>query len=370
MKIYFIIAIFAIPETAAHIKSSIITKLCSEKHNLRFRKYSDYFKALPGGDDQVMVFSECLFRQLGYLNGDGEILYEEVKKTPWYFSYLDNYSDLVDKCKNEKGNNPAETCYKFANCLLSNTKRMLENEKQQSSQQLKKQLSAVNVCKKENNMTITPIKYINLNREQPNVWFMCYLRELGCVNSSGVILYDEVKKHNYFPLSSPDRYSTLVGQCKNETANTTVEIFVKCILFNVNQTQYEAYEQGRKSLAARYSCSKKTKLAIKYYLQFEKALQAGGNRTKLYVECYLRQMGYLNGEGDILYEKLKKEQQPMIPEGYVSRSVDDCRKEKGNDTIETIYNFFYCFRINIMQTFYQKTAVNEYMRVKKKIIAQ
>ncbi|KAF5281974.1 hypothetical protein FQA39_LY00498 [Lamprigera yunnana] len=359
MKIFFILSIFTFAEVSTQTNNiNNITKACSKEHNLRFQTYSDYFKALRADDDQILLFSECLFSELGYLNRSGEILYKEVKKRPWYFSYLENFSNLVDKCTN----NVAKTSYMFVNCLLSNIIQILQHNKQQ----WKKEQNAADVCREENNMTIESVRYMKYaNTQQSEVWFMCYLRELGCVSRNGSILYHKVTKHNYFFLCGPDKYSTLVDECKNESS--AIKTFVKCILFNVNETQYHANEQAMNDWNAKKVCSEKTNLTIQYYPQLDEALLAGGDQVKLFVECYLHKIHCLDNNGDILYEKLKQQQHSMIiPDEYFSRSVDECQTEKGNNTINTYYKFFFCFRSNIVQTYYQRTVIHQYIRTVNK----
>ncbi|KAF5293201.1 hypothetical protein FQA39_LY13669 [Lamprigera yunnana] len=102
-------------------------KKCKIKYNLN----SDVLSALDEGGKSVQSFCECILQEQGCINNNGELLYEEIKKIPFFGIPSDKMSTFVDQCKTEEGASTAETSYKFTKCMfLTYIKYYREQQKQ------------------------------------------------------------------------------------------------------------------------------------------------------------------------------------------------------------------------------------------------
>ncbi|KAF5293207.1 hypothetical protein FQA39_LY13675 [Lamprigera yunnana] len=364
-------------------KCNIATKACSEKLNVTYQKYNDYIQALPEGGEKIQLFSECFLRQLGYLNNNGEILYEDLKKTPYPGVPSDKYSNFVDLCKNQIGNSTAETSYKFSNCLMSNVNKFLKEQKPDpaksggtKSQQPK--LTQQQQQQKAHEEIEDYHNALTKGGEKIQLFSECYLREMGYMNSNGEILYEEVKKIQA-PCISPDKYSSIVDSCKNETGNNVSESsykFYNCLSSNIQKfykeqklqaQQQHIQNQLQKQNRTIKACANKFKLSVQNVEDYSKVLAQGGPNVQSFSECYLRDSGYLDRNGNILYEEVKKTPpNGMLPDKY-SSYVNLCKTEKGNSTAETSYKFLLCLQSNLNQT---QQQVTEKPQVKQEPIVQ
>ncbi|KAF5293203.1 hypothetical protein FQA39_LY13671 [Lamprigera yunnana] len=350
-------------------------RTCSEETNMKIQDLNEYLRALNIGGQQVKSFSMCYLREMGYLDKNGEILYEDVKKIPFSGISATAYFNLVDQCKGKKGNSTTETSYKFSHCLLSKVNKTLNGLKsqiqQQQEQQAQKQLDALRICSKRHNIKIKNyvdyLKELSVGGTTIQSFSECFLRQLGCLNSSGEILYDEVKKLP-IPGFTAAQYYNFVDQCSDEKGNNTTETCYKfsyCLLFTANQTLNELNQQillqqqqhNQKQINALKACSEINNIKIKNLNEYYKALSVGGSQIKIFSECYLRKLGYLSSNDEILYEEIKKNVYPGISANQYYHIVEKCRMKKENITAETSYKLSYCLLSNIDQTL---RGINQY----------
>ncbi|KAF5298850.1 hypothetical protein FQA39_LY11662 [Lamprigera yunnana] len=327
-------------------------RVCSNRTNLKITNQNDFLNELTAGKIQVKLFCECYLRELGLIGSNERILYKEVKiSRPSEMSHQ-KYSSIVDNCKNKKKENITETSYTFLKCLLSNVNNTIHQQQEQS----KKIMKVMMACSNKTNLNIpTQEDFISrlVTNDQPiRLFSECYLRELGYLDTNGSILYNEVKK-NTSPYIATDKYSQIVEDCEREIGKNTSELsykFVKCLLNNVLEASFYLRKEN-----AMLVCSKETKLNITGRFPYIKALNAGGKTIELYSECYLRQLKYLDDNGIILYDRVKKTTYAGIPFKTFSTIVDHCKNEKGNGTRETSYKFTKCLFNNIFKCYHQKS---------------
>ncbi|KAF5281940.1 hypothetical protein FQA39_LY00464 [Lamprigera yunnana] len=377
MKALLIIIIFGLAGASAQTKSyNNITRMCAEKHGLPFQEYGQYFRVMRDGGEKIMLFTECIFREFGYINDKGEILYDKFKHIPYFAISFEKYSSLVDSCKNEMGNNTAETSYKFFNCLLSNINQTYYEYRQHRQQHYQKQRAALKVCSAKTNLTIRNywryMKVMDTNGTQLQLFSECYLKELGYINSNGEILYEDIKKTQYASVFS-NKFIRFIDQCKNEKGKNTSETsykFLRCINSNINQTYFQIIEQYEKEDNAIKICSEENNVTIRWYDDLSKTLAADEEKIKLFSNCYLQNLGYLDSKGEILYDEVKKGcLRSTFPE-RISNFVEQCKSEKGTNSIETSHKFLKCFVTNIYQIYYHHRLIFEYMRSNYKRVVQ
>ncbi|KAF5299287.1 hypothetical protein FQA39_LY02460 [Lamprigera yunnana] len=96
---------------------------CSPASNFYYASSKDYVQKLLKGGLNAQSFSECIFRELGQLGQNEEILYDEVKNEPFPFDPSNAVCNLVDICQDEKGSTTKETAWKFQKCLLEKSRK-------------------------------------------------------------------------------------------------------------------------------------------------------------------------------------------------------------------------------------------------------
>ncbi|KAF5299320.1 hypothetical protein FQA39_LY02493 [Lamprigera yunnana] len=213
-------------------------KTCNEKYNYNITRH-EYMRAMKIGGEQIEKFSECILQELGYLNADKEILYDEIKKTPMHGMDREKFSALVDECKKEKGSNSTQACYKFSKCMMSGA---FKNTFEQNPQ-FKKKWDAIKMCSAKYNLTMNHghdeyFKALTAGGEKIQSVCECVLRELSCIDAAGNILYEEVKKYSS-PGIPPEKYSAIVDGCKSEKGNNLGETclkFTNCVVTKVKET--------------------------------------------------------------------------------------------------------------------------------------
>ncbi|KAF5287619.1 hypothetical protein FQA39_LY15822 [Lamprigera yunnana] len=197
-------------------------KICSAAGNFSISSINDYNKAVMTDNQQIKLFSECYFRELGYLNGSGTILYEEVKKATLHSIPTEQYSVIVDKCKSLNQTESAEEPYKFSKCVVQ-----LQSEQ--------KHIVYLKACANRYNLKIQNFKDYTKVLTKPglreSLLSECYLRSTGYLNNSNTIIYEKVK------IFTPrgvlrDKYANFVDFCKNATAQYAIDVsyaFLKCL---------------------------------------------------------------------------------------------------------------------------------------------
>ncbi|KAF5293202.1 hypothetical protein FQA39_LY13670 [Lamprigera yunnana] len=75
--------------------------MCGSKHHVNVENFAALVKTIYAGGASVESFTECLLQTMGYINDNGEISYEEIKKSSLFG--VDKVTAVVDKCKNDKG---------------------------------------------------------------------------------------------------------------------------------------------------------------------------------------------------------------------------------------------------------------------------
>ncbi|KAF5296379.1 hypothetical protein FQA39_LY12498 [Lamprigera yunnana] len=334
-------------------KSTNFWKICSEKSKLNITHNDDYVKAMGAGGKEIAVFSECYLGQLGFLNENGTILYDAVKKSHAFGLHGRMYSTIVDICKNKKGNSTAETSYKFTKCVLTTTR----NFQSQTAHRMKQNF-AMETCSNKTKISIRSsddyVKKLNSGGEQVKLFSECYFRELGILDSNGTILYDKVKNATYFDVST-QRYSSIIDHCKNERGNSTAETcykFSKCVLNNSTKKQ-SLLPSFRRTFIWRV-CSMKTNFNIKRSEDYLREAAAGGEKIQLYSKCYLEELKCLDHNGAVLYDEVKKIICPGVPDERCSLYVDQCKNEDGTSGIETAHKFLHCLTFRIKQKSYRR----------------
>ncbi|KAF5271762.1 hypothetical protein FQA39_LY08085 [Lamprigera yunnana] len=319
-------------------------KVCSKKTNFKIKNYSEHLKALNGGGKQIQIFSKCFLRERRYLNSDGVILYEKIKKTPPLDIPFEKYIKIVDLCKIEIGGSVIETCYKFSHCLFSNVLKTYRQQKKQ----MPKFGKAIRVCSKKNNITISTykayLKTLVAGGNQIQSFSECLLQELGYLGNNGVILYEEIKKT---PMRGiPYRnYSNFVDECSRAKGNCSTETaykFLKCLLMKISETDPKNKLKPQKHTHPFKVCSRKANVTILAYNQFIAALATGGEHIQAFSECILHEIGYLSFNKTILYDEIKKTPPNGISYEKYSRIVNECKEENGNNSAERSYKFLKC----------------------------
>ncbi|KAF5293210.1 hypothetical protein FQA39_LY13678 [Lamprigera yunnana] len=336
-------------------------KQCAEKYRLPIDTHEEFVSALSAGGEQMQLLSECFFEKLGYLNSNGTILFEEVSKIPFPKIPYDEYVAFVKGCKSQKGNSAVETCYKFSNCLFSNVHKIYQGVKELRQVKLQKRLHGIKVCAEKYKLPIETeenlVNAIVAGGEHMQSFSECYLRELDYLDSNGMILYQEVKITPFSKVLS-DEYIAFVDECKFLRGNSTSETcykFSKCLFSNIDKVyrniKESRPEQLQKQLQSMKICTEKYKLHIKTHEDYIKTVLAGEQKMELFSTCYLQVLGYLNSNGVILYQEVKKVPFPAIPYIEYSTFVDECKNEKGNTTTETCHKFMNCLLSNVNEVY-------------------
>ncbi|KAF5300465.1 hypothetical protein FQA39_LY02264 [Lamprigera yunnana] len=328
-------------------------KTCSQRTNPAFQRHDVYIKALATGGLQIEQFSECMLRELYYLDKNGTILYEEVKKMPTRGISSEIYGSIVDQCKTLKGNNTGETSYKFSKCVVTN---VLKIQEQQIPIYIRYQRAARFCSEKfDRNFRLYHIQLRALNGggKQIELYSECLYKELGYLDSNGTILYDEVKKANIHFVKSSDS----VDKCKNERGNSTAETcykFRKCLINNMLKTREQQKNLLDRCQQAIRMCSQKTNSRFRNYDEYIKALAVDGEQIQVFSECVLQELGYLDSNRTILYDELKNATVYGITRERCHQIIDQCKTEKGNTTSNTTYKFSKCFFTNMSRAYDQQ----------------
>ncbi|KAF5302945.1 hypothetical protein FQA39_LY02125 [Lamprigera yunnana] len=103
-------------------------KKCGDAHNI---KLNEMRKAFEEGGEQIQAFCLCVFKEMGQLNENNEILYDEIKKAPCHGVDSEKVADFVEKCRGEKGATPGETAFKFSKCFMG---KIFQEKKQSKAQ--------------------------------------------------------------------------------------------------------------------------------------------------------------------------------------------------------------------------------------------
>ncbi|KAF5281436.1 hypothetical protein FQA39_LY17790 [Lamprigera yunnana] len=217
--------------------------------------------------------------------------------------------------------------------------------------------AAMKACSEELNVSITnPHQYIGAmmeGGEQVEKFCQCMLKKLGYLDDKEEIKYDEIKK-TPMPGIPAEKFAELVDQCKNETGNTSAQTsykFSKCLLVGFMKRTSKHNPHMQKKMEAMKACAAKNNLTMNGPEEYKKALAAGGEKMHSFCECVLRELNYIDGSNNILYEEIKKIPPPpgLSPEKY-SAIVDECKGEKGSNIGETSYKFSKC----LMQKAFQE----------------
>ncbi|KAF5295329.1 hypothetical protein FQA39_LY13194 [Lamprigera yunnana] len=215
----------------------------------------------------------------------------------------------------------------------------------QSTDYKEKRRNAIKVCSEKTNLNFKKseeyLKAFAEGGNQIQAFAECVLREQGFISATGEILFEEIKKAPPCGIH-PEKYFAFVNQCKSEKGNNITETsykFAKCLIDNVAKTHQE---QREKKTRAMKICSDKTTINITRYENYQKALSEGTPSIQAYSECYLRELGYTDSNGNILYEEIKKSPPSRISYEKYSIFVDQCKNEKGSNATETSYKFSSC----------------------------
>ncbi|KAF5295328.1 hypothetical protein FQA39_LY13193 [Lamprigera yunnana] len=228
-----------------------------------------------------------------------------------------------------------------------------------------KRRNAMKVCSKKTNLNLKKseqyLKAVAEGGNQIQAFAECILREQDFISTTGEILFEEIKKA---PPSGiyPEKYSAFVNQCKSEKGNNITETsykFEKCLTEIIAKTRQEQREKNTRAMKI---CSDKTKVNITENKNYKKALSEGTPEVKAYSECYLRELGYTDGNGNILYEEIKKSPPSRISYEKYSTFVDQCKNEKGSNASETSYKFSSC----LMKTYEEYKATKHQKRKAQK----
>ncbi|KAF5293205.1 hypothetical protein FQA39_LY13673 [Lamprigera yunnana] len=124
MMIPFIVVVCIIQALPAHGDKVLVSvaKLCFQKNNFTLPNFMAVIKFLSNDGEKQETFSACVMQELGYVDSNGNILNDEIKKT--LFRYLPGVTaTTIEQCKNEKGNTIPEKCHKFLKCLIINAQK-------------------------------------------------------------------------------------------------------------------------------------------------------------------------------------------------------------------------------------------------------
>ncbi|KAF5293213.1 hypothetical protein FQA39_LY13681 [Lamprigera yunnana] len=353
MNIYLSILIFVLVTEFSNAQFKInperrknVMRMCSEKTNLTITNNDQFLKALIADKQQIQLFARCYLQEHGCLDDDGKILYNEIKKKFTNGVPPEKHSAIVNNCKAKIGNSTEETSYKFIKCVLSNaldTRIKLHNLKYQQG---------FNYCSKKTNTAVKNIdEYLEMLvlGGEPILFFSeCLLKELRYMSNMGKILYDDIIK-NVPPEISKERYSNIVNRCKIKRAKNNSEAayqFSKCFFAN-NNINLKRQERHEKELRALKVCTEKYNVAIQKQIDFIKALTVGEEKLQHFPQCYLQELRYIDENGNILYDKFKKEPVSGIPSQKLSDIVDGCKSEKGKSVTETSFKFSKCVAFNV-----------------------
>ncbi|KAF5296386.1 hypothetical protein FQA39_LY12505 [Lamprigera yunnana] len=340
MQIHLILLTCVFAKAACEKRTNSL-KVCSEKSKLNITSQNDYVKAIDAGGKEIEVFSECYLGQLGFLNENGTILYDAIKKS--YASELHGrmYSTVVDICKRKKGNSTAETSYKFTKCVLTTSR----NFYWQTVHTMNKSF-AMKTCSNKTKIKIRSqddyVKKLNAGGEQVKLFSECYLRKLGFLDSNGTILYDKVKNATYFGTLT-QKYPSIIDHCKNERGNDTAETcykFTKCVLINATK-KASTLSNFRRAITWRV-CSLKTNFNINRPEDYLREAAAGGEQIQLYSKCYLQELKCLSQNSTVLYDEVQKTICTGVLGDRCPMYVDQCQNVNGTSGIETVHKFLQC----------------------------
>ncbi|KAF5295330.1 hypothetical protein FQA39_LY13195 [Lamprigera yunnana] len=215
----------------------------------------------------------------------------------------------------------------------------------QSTDYKEKRRNAMKVCSEKTNLHYNKseeyLKAFAEGGSQIQAFAECILREQGFISATGEILFEEIKKAPPCGIH-PEKYFAFVNQCKSEKGNNITETsykFAKCLIDNVAKTHQEQRDQKTRAMKI---CSDKTKVNITGFENYRKALSENTPAMQAYSECYLRELGYTDSNGNILYEEIKKSPPSRISYEKYSTFVDQCKNEKGSNAAETSYKFSSC----------------------------
>ncbi|KAF5285440.1 hypothetical protein FQA39_LY16694 [Lamprigera yunnana] len=360
----FLFLIFALAEASSSPQQNAYrenfnnaTKRCAEKYNLKFDDRTEYFQVLHAKENETVLLCKCVYEEMGFLNNDGQILYEKVKTIPHPDISAENYSALVDTCKNATSNNISKIPYTFSTCLSSNINQLIQ------TQQTQNQENAMKLCSEKTNHAIRNYRDFRngLNTHRTKLFYKCYLQELQCLNNNEEILFKNVKKLIYPGISS-SKLSNFVDLCKMKGRRGTPEgcyTFLGCvqshITYEYHRQRHHKYYEQEKTLK---TCAEKANITVQRYYEIARKLPTHERNVQLISECYLKELGYLSDNGQIRYQAVQYMVYHGIPDEYVSFFVDRCKSIRGNNTAETCYKFLYCVQLHVNHVYRQYHEYN------------
>ncbi|KAF5287623.1 hypothetical protein FQA39_LY15826 [Lamprigera yunnana] len=344
--------------------------VCARKYQLPIHNLHDYIDATSKCDYQLKLYSKCYLTELGYVDNTGKILYDHIKNISTPDISLEQYSNFVTLCKNEQGDNITETSYKFLKCFLFNihkvhsshlthTKGQQRRDKnqrqiehvQQKFEKKHVQLDQYRQLVKQHEVTIDLLQYqLSQLQELPKI-----TKEQHKLLEPQDKLQIDFKRQFQ---KQKEEYQQILQQIQTE--NQQLQQLIK-----EDRAKYESLQEIlcqqlrmirrlRKSQLALKICSATCNFLIQTISDYDKAIIAESPQVKLFSECYLRELGYLDNTGTILYEKVKEATVDSISDEQYSEIVGMCQSVIENEVVEKPYKFSKCVLLKINNNYRQQ----------------
>ncbi|KAF5287622.1 hypothetical protein FQA39_LY15825 [Lamprigera yunnana] len=365
MTMYVIVLIFTVARTQRFHENNYL-KVCSDEHNLTYTTLLKYYDALDDDRKDVHVISECFFRKLGNIDKSGKIIFSNLKKIRERKFTLQNTRLLVERCSMLTGGNTiGKKVSILMKCMLAFIYKIWNITSETSRQKY-----VIKICAERNNLSNLEVseyfKVSSENKQQTQGFSECYLLEHGCLGRDGSLLPKVFKRRHPFQ-SSYVEFHILIDQCSSVKGKSTAQTsykFLNCLfnpskpqsnvhkVYTVNsndsllQTEIQNEEGTNQQLGKQQHalkiCSAAVNLSISTINDYNKALMTENHQIKLFVECYFCALGYLNGSGTILYEKVKKATSDSIQTNQYSVIIDKCKSLNTKEGEGKSYKFSKC----------------------------
>ncbi|KAF5293211.1 hypothetical protein FQA39_LY13679 [Lamprigera yunnana] len=206
-------------------------------------------KMVLDGGHKSQTFCECILKDLHCIGSNGDLLYDEIKKSP-LVSLVGSNTAIIDRCKTVSGST-AEMSQKFLKCLIQPKKGITMNAffvllclavVSVYGKENDAFIKAVDVCAKKHNIDMSNleqfVKSLMEGTQEMQLFCECCLKETGHI-SNGQILYDEFKK---IPIPGVDskKVAEIVENCRSEKGSTVTETaykFSKCVFMKIMSSQ-------------------------------------------------------------------------------------------------------------------------------------
>ncbi|KAF5287620.1 hypothetical protein FQA39_LY15823 [Lamprigera yunnana] len=338
--------------------------VCGKKYQLPIRNLQDYIDVASKYDYQLQLYSKCYLTELEYIDRTGRIQYDHIKNIRTPYIFRKQYSNFVDLCKNDEDDNINKTSHKFVKCFLFNIYKVYTK-------------TSSNLSHTQGHQGTDPdqrqIEYVQQQLEKKHVQ-LDQFRQLVKQHEEAIdLLQYQLSQLQRLPKATKEQYKLLEQQDQLQTdferkLQEQKEKF-QHTLQQIQKNNQQLQQQLQKN-EAQYESFEQI-LHKQQNIQFKKlgqALIARSPKVKLFSECYLRELGYLDKTGAILYEKVKKTSVDSISTEQYSEIVGICKSLLKNQVAEIPYKFSRCVLLSINKI-YEKQQLDLQLRPEQKQLA-